>query len=68
MVRAGIEDGRPAIRARLVIDREHADAPIALDLLDEALAGRVERYQRTIATDAPGRVCIELYDGLDSRG
>jgi hypothetical protein len=68
MVRAGIEEGRSAFRARLAMDREHADAPLALDRLEEQLAGRRERARRTIATDAQGRLCIELYFGSDTRG
>jgi hypothetical protein len=68
IVKASIEDKRPAFRARFGGDREHADAPLNLEWLEKNLAGRVERSPRTIATDARGRLCIELYDGSDISG
>ena len=68
MVSVGIEDGRPSFRARFPSDRIHAEAPLDLARLDQALAGRVTQSPRTIATDARGRLCVELYDGSDTRG
>jgi hypothetical protein len=68
MVKAGIEDGRPAFRARFPADRVHAEAPLVLTWLEENLAGRIEQTPLTIATDARGRLCIELYDGSDTPG
>jgi hypothetical protein len=68
MVSVGIDDGRPAFRARFPSDRIHAEAPLDLARLDQALAGRVMQSPLTIATDARGRLCVELYDGSDTPG
>lgn len=68
MVSVQFGDGRSAFRAYFASDRVHAEAPLDLPWLEQVLAGRVERFPRTIATDARGRLCIELYDGSDTPG
>jgi len=64
----GINDGRPAFRARFASDRLHADAPLDLASLEKKLDGRAERPPQTIATDARGRLCVELTNGSDTPG
>ena len=69
LVGAGIEAGRPAFRAVFGTDRHNASDPSHdLAWLAERLRSRGEPLPRTIATDASGRLGIELVEGADTPG
>jgi hypothetical protein len=69
LVGAGIDAGRPVFRAVFGADG-HRDGDLSGDLewLAERLKDRGEPLARTIATDASGRLRIELVDGHDVWG
>jgi hypothetical protein len=62
LVAAGAGGRRPAFRAVIGADSNHAAAPIDLVKLAEWLESRGERSPRMIATDPRGRVRIELVE------
>lgn len=69
LVGAGIEAGRPVFRAVFGADCQSDEDPSRdLDRLAEILRGREEPLPRTIATDASGRLRIELDYGPDVPG
>jgi hypothetical protein len=66
LVEVGDGAGQPTLRAVFGSDcRLDGDAPRDLASLAERLAGRGDRSHRTIATDASGRLRIELVDRSD---
>ena len=69
LVGAGVAAGRPVFRTVFGADC-HRDVDQSRDLerLAEMLRGRGELSPRTIATDASGRLRIELVDGPDVPG
>lgn len=69
LVGAGIKAGRPALRAVFGAEcREDRDLPCDLTWLAGLLRGREKPLPRTVATDASGRLRIELVDGSDGPG
>jgi len=62
LVAEAIEGRRPAFRAVVGAQSQHAAAPVDLVRLAERMESRGERLPRTIATDPRGRVRIELVD------
>jgi hypothetical protein len=69
LVGAGIEAGRPVFRIVFGADC-HRDGDPSRDLerLAELLTGPIEPMARLIATDANGRLRVELVDRPDARG
>ena len=61
-------DGRSAFRAHFATDHPRVEAPLDLGWLERILAGRTEQAPQTIASDARGRLRIELTHGSDTRG
>ncbi len=69
LVSAGIEASQPALRIAFGADCHRVGDPSPdLELLAEMLSGRGKRLARTIATDASGRLRIELVDRPDVPG